>query len=153
MRSHKLRPKLSYRSGRYDHPRRGARARAPVRFGLCHGVGAATGRRLVFELRGGRVVFPLFELLPVFAGVAWRFAFTFGVARFALPLRFRFAAAFALALSFLFAGFFRGVGVAVAVEFVLVFSFLFPVDVFAFAFAGAADSPFAVGRLMSTATV
>jgi hypothetical protein len=109
----------------------------------------------VFELRGGRVVFPLFVLLPVFAGVASRFAFTFGVTRFALPLRFRFAPAFALALSlaFLFAGFFRGVGVAVGDEFVFVFSFLFSVDVFAFVLAGAVDSPFAVGRLMSTATV
>lgn len=107
----------------------------------------------MFELRGGRVVFPLFELPPMFAGVASRFAFTFGVTRFALPLRFRFAPAFALALSFLFAGFLRGVGVAVADEFVFVFSFLFSVDVFAFVLAGAADSPFAVGRLMSTATV
>lgn len=105
----------------------------------------------MFELRGGRVLFPLFELLPVFAGVAPRFAFTFGVTRFALPLRFRLAPAFALALSFLFAGFLRGVGVAVADEFV--FPFLFSVDVFAFVLAGAVDSPFAVGRLMSTATV
>ena len=108
----------------------------------------------MFELRGGRVVFPLFELLPVFAGAS-RFAFTFGVTRFALPLPFRFAPAFALALSFafLFAGFFRGVGVAAGDEFVLVFWFLFSVDVFAFVLAGGADSPFAVGRLMSTATV
>src|SRR5688572_25987749 len=121
--------------------------------GSNYGVGAATGRRLAFELRGGRVVLPLFELLPVFAGVAPRFAF--GVTRFALALRFRFAPAFALALSFafLFAGFLRGVGVAVADEFVFLFSFLFSVDVFAFVLAGAADSPFAVGRLMSTATV
>src|SRR5687767_885602 len=117
--------------------------------GSNYGVGAATGRRLAFELRGGRVGFPLFELLPVFAGVAPRFAFAFGVTRFALPLRFRFAPAFALALSFafLFAGFFRGVGVGFADKFVLVFSFLFS-DVFAFELAGSADSPFAVGRLM-----
>jgi hypothetical protein len=119
----------------------------PVRSQFYYGVGAATGRRFVFELRGGRVVFPLFVLLPVFAGVAARFAFTFGVTRFALPLRFRFAPAFALALSlaFLFAGFLRGVGVALADELVLVFSFLFSVEVFAFVSAGAVASPFAVG--------
>lgn len=108
----------------------------------------------MFELRG-RGVFPLFVLLPVLAGAAPRFEFTLGVARFALPLRFRFAPAFALAfsLAFLFAGFLRGVGVALADEFVFLFSFLFSDDVFAFASAGAVASPFAVGRLMSTATV
>ena len=108
----------------------------------------------MFELRGGRVVFPLFVLTPLFAGVAGRFTFALGVTRFALPFRFWLRlAAFALSLAFLFAGFFRGVGVAVADEFVFLFSFLFSVGVFAFALSGAVDSPFAVGRLMSTATV
>ena len=96
-------------------------------------------------MRGGRVVFPLFVLLPVFAGVAPRFAFTFGLTRFALTLRFRFAPAFALALSFLFAGFLRGVGVAVADDFAFVFSFLFSIEVFSFVLAGTVDSPLAVG--------
>jgi hypothetical protein len=119
-----------------------------------YGVGAGTGRRLVFVFRGGGVVLRLFEF-GLTAGVAVRIAllFRFGVARLALPFWFRVAFAFAFALSFLGVGLFLGVGVGLAEELELAFVFLFSVDVFAFVFAGSAVSPVADPRLMSTATV
>lgn len=119
-----------------------------------YGVGAGTGRRLVFPFRGGWLVLRLlaFELV---AGVAARGAllFRFGVARLALPLtfRFRFKLAFAFLLSLLLSVLLLGVGVGEAEE--LVFAFLFSLAVFASVFTGSTASPDAEALLMSTATV
>jgi hypothetical protein len=105
---------------------------------------------LVFGFRG-RFAFPLVEFVLVATG-AGRFALG---AAFAFRFRFRFvefAFPFALSLPFLFAGFFLGVGVGEADELGIEFSGFVSGEGLAFA-VGAVASPFALGRLISTATV